>query len=307
MTNPGCIQNSKECMLCGSHAVEIAYDGPMRHSGIGMKYSNSYRVYCCSYCSVEYIHPFPLQGYEDIYVDGKYWGEKGVCSPNDIYKLHHKALSENLLWLEKIKITNLVDRCVLDFGCGSGAFLDLIKGFAKATVGIERNDQMASFAKKRGHQVFSSVQDACAAGVKADVIVSFDTLEHLVNPSFILDALKNVLMDPARLYIGVPNQEDKIKELTPSYLPHFYHVEHLWYFNAKSLKYVIQKTGFQVDFVQYLHKYNFMNLVEWARTGKAPGNPQSLILDADLDLRLRGWLEDRGVSSHVMLEASYAE
>lgn len=293
------------CQLCDSKDTEVVYDGPMRHSGVGSDYSDIHKVLHCRSCSVEFIEPFPEEESE-VYRDGTYWSRKGASSIADIERLHTKALEENMLWLEKIGAAKLTGCHVLDFGCGSGAFLDLIKGVAGATIGIERDAGLAAFAKARGHQVFSSLDGVCAAGLQVDSMVSFDVLEHLSKPLAVLQDFKRVLAREGRLYFGVPNQQDKLKELVPAYLPHFYHVEHLWYFDAHSLRDLFGRGGLRIDKICYLHKYNFMNLIEWARTGKAPGNPRSMAVDDDLDKRVRGWLEDRGVASHLLLEASFA-
>lgn len=289
------------CKLCGSHSTSVAYDGLMRHSGVGAERTDAYRIFSCASCFVEYIDPFPAEG-ADVYHNGTYWNRKGVHTVDDVERLHKKALAENQLWLEKIGSVNLVGRSVLDFGCGSGAFLDLIKGFAGETIGVERDTGLAQSAKARGHRVFGSLDEAYGAGVRADTVVSFDVLEHLTEPLAILQSMKDVLGTQNRLYFGVPNQHDKLKEWVAAYLPHFYHVEHLWYFDSRSLRIVFEKAGFLVNNIRYLHKYNFMNLVEWARTGQAPGNPYSAAVDDDLDMRVCGWLEDRGVASHLLLE-----
>lgn len=295
----------KKCKLCGASSVKVAYTGPMRHSGIGAEKHEGYEVFSCASCFVEYIAPFPEEVWGDIYQSGTYWNRKGVGSVADIKRLHKKALAENSLWLAKIGSQNLAGRCVLDFGCGSGAFLDLIKGLARETIGVELDAGLAQFAKERGHRVFGSVNEAYAAGIQADTVISFDVLEHLSEPVAALESVKNLLGPENRLYFGVPNQHDKLKDLVPAYLPHFYHIEHLWYFESRSLRSVFEKAGFLFNSIRYLHKYNFMNIVEWARTGHAPGNPQSAIVDEALDMRVCSWLEDRGVSSHLLIEASF--
>ena len=298
------MKTEHSCRLCGSKTVEVTYDGHMRHSGISTEYSDKHRILRCGSCLVEFIDPFQEEGSE-VYQDGSYWDRKGAGSVTDIERLHKKALAENLLWLDKIGASKLAGKRLLDFGCGSGAFLDLVKGLGMATVGIERDPGLAAFAEERGHQVFGSLDEVYAAGVQVDAVVSFDVFEHLREPLAVMESIKKVLVNEGYLYVGVPNQLDMIKSLVPAYLPHFYHVEHLWYFDEHSLSQLLEQAEYQVSTLHYLHKYNFMNIIEWARTGKAPGNPHCDAVDSDLDERLRGWLEDRGVASHLLLEATY--
>lgn len=305
MANTSPDLSQEKCNLCGSSDLSIAYHGQMRHSGINSQTTNESSIIHCNSCHVEFIYPFPTSRDSDKYENGEYWSRKGGRTVSDIQKINKKALLENLMWIDKIGIQNLVDCTIVDFGCGTGAFLDLVKGVAKATIGIEKDSEMASFARSHGHQVFSTINDACQTGVLADVIVSFDTFEHLECPLLVIDELNKILPPINKLFIGVPNQTDKLKELVPEYLSHFYHVEHLWYFTAASLGYAFQSQGFSVFSAKYLHKYNFMNLIEWVRHGIAPGNPSSALVDNDLDLKFKSWLEERGSSSHFLLEITY--
>lgn len=293
-----------ECKLCGSQSIQVKYDGRMRHSGVGSDETDEYRILRCDSCFLEWIDPFPLElGYED----GAYWNRKGVRSASDVVRIHTKALLENLLWLQKIGVEDLFGRTVIDFGCGTGAFLDLIKGIAGVTIGIERDPVLAAFARERGHHVYESLENARECRVKSDIIVSFDVFEHLREPVETLRNFKDMLVGEKILYIGVPNQKDKLKELVPAYLPHFFHVEHIYYFDQRSLSAVFERAGCRIDSIMFMHKYNFMNLVEWLRTEKAPGNPHSDAVDSDLDVRWRSWLEDRGTASHILLKADYGK
>ena len=289
------------CFLCGSDQVKLVYNGPIRHSGSKERLYTGHEIYYCTKCEVEQLFPFPAQA-DSGYQDGTYW-EDNKMAGKDICSVHSKALDEHLLWLNKIGLDSLKNKKVIDFGCGTGAFLDLIKGVAVQTIGIEADPNLCSYVSNKGHTVFPSIQVAAEAGIKGDILCSFDVLEHLPNPIGILNDLQPLLSDNSFLYVGVPNQADFIKELVPAYLGHFYHVEHLWYFSNRSLKFVLEKSGFNLEETLYLHKYNFMNLVEWAKTGQAPGLPVSNIVDEELNSRFSDWLEDRGIASHLLIAA----
>lgn len=292
----------KSCRLCGESGLELVYSGMMRHSGCRERKDTGHKVYACKQCGVEQISPFPMEPSAN-YEDGTYWKEnKGA---GDILEsIHVKALAEGLQWLNKIGTTSFAGKVVVDFGCGTGAFLDLIGSVAAQTVAIEADPNLAEHVASKGHTVFTSLQEAIESGIAADVVCSFDVLEHLANPIVALRELGQVLRDGGLILIGVPNQADCIKALVPDYLGHFYHVEHLWYFSEQSLQFALKQAGYDYDTATFLHKYNFMNLIEWARTGQAPGLPESKVVDADLDSRLNGWLEDRGVASHILVAAN---
>ena len=292
----------KHCSLCCSDQLKLVYKGPMRYSGGKKQLDTGHEIYYCSKCHVEQIHPFPAQ-LDCCYQDGTYWQENKMIDTNcDL--LHSKALDENLLWLNKIGLNSLRNKKVIDFGCGTGAFLDLIKGFTLQSIGIEADPNLCSYVSSKGHTVFNSIQEAVDAGIKADILCSFDVLEHLPNPIGTLKNLHHLLINYSSLFIGVPNQDDFIKKLVPAYCGHFYHIEHMWYFSNKSLTHVVENAGFRFDKSLYLHKYNFMNLVEWAKTGTPPNLPTSNVIDEDLNSRFTDWLEDRGLASHLLIAAT---
>lgn len=294
--------NPISCSLCKSSDILLVYEGEMRHSGIGSKKVNHHSIYRCSSCFVEFIFPLPKEVTLDY--EGEYWKKKGMHSHHDLIKIHNKALFEAKLWFAKLNLNVISDKVVLDFGCGSGAFLDIAKGIASETIGIEQDPKLAAYASSKGHKIFSSLEDFIKYNIKIDCIVSFDVLEHLTEPIQVLKSIKKVLKCDSTLFLGVPNQNDFIKDLVPSYLPHFYHVEHLWYYSQNSLDYILTKCGYNIHSFGFLHKYNFMNFVEWAKTGVASGIPISKYVDNDLDLRFNGWLENRGSASHIFAFAN---
>jgi len=291
-----------ECRICGGQDLAIAYEGPMRVGGVHSSERAGFRIIRCSQCGIEFLHPFPIESVTS-YVDGTYWKKKTGKQEIDLENIKRKAEPEQILWIKKIGIERFRGRTVVDLGCGCGAFLDQIKDVSSLTVGIEPDLTLATAARKSGHHVYHTFEEAIEAGLKADILVSFDTLEHMRQPEHTVRLMKDIVHAEGEIYLGVPNQRDFMKSMTPAYLPHFYHLAHIWYFSAESLDWLFRTAGLHVKSTVYVHKYNFMNLVEWVRTGKAPGNPASDLVDMDLDSRICSWLEDRGSASHILVRA----
>lgn len=294
--------NINECLLCAGQNLAIAYEGPMRAGGVISDKQTGFTIIRCSQCGVEFLYPFPIES-GTCYADGTYWRKKTGSQEVNLQNIRRIAEPEQILWINKIDIEKFRGQVVVDFGCGSGVFLDQIKDVSLLTVGIESDPVLAAAAKKSGHHVFQTLEEAIEAGCKADVLVSFDTLEHVRQPVRMVRLMKEIIRPEGEIYLGVPNQKDFMKSMTPDYLPHFYHLAHLWYFSAESLRWLCKTAGLQVTGTEYVHKYNFMNLVEWVRLGKAPGNPVSDLVDSDLDSRISGWLEERGSASHILVKA----
>jgi len=89
----------------------------------------------------------------------------------------------------------------LEFGCGCGGFSALVKDkFNAETWAVEINEEAAREAKKKLDKVINSDADESLENIPEryfDCIILFDILEHLLNPSALLSALKNKFLENA--------------------------------------------------------------------------------------------------------------
>jgi 2-polyprenyl-3-methyl-5-hydroxy-6-metoxy-1,4-benzoquinol methylase len=79
---------------------------------------------------------------------------------------------------------------VLDFSCGAGGFLHLIKDFAEEAVGVKLDEHINASINEEGMRCFKNISKVEG---KYDVITLFHVLELLVNPKCILNQLKQYL------------------------------------------------------------------------------------------------------------------
>jgi 2-polyprenyl-3-methyl-5-hydroxy-6-metoxy-1,4-benzoquinol methylase len=96
---------------------------------------------------------------------------------------------------------------VLEVGCGTGAFMDLIQQCGITSEGIELNESAASIARDRGHKVDSlDLASYAEQNVgRFDAVCAFQVLEHVAAPREFLGQLLSLLKPGGRLLIGVPN------------------------------------------------------------------------------------------------------
>jgi 2-polyprenyl-3-methyl-5-hydroxy-6-metoxy-1,4-benzoquinol methylase len=99
---------------------------------------------------------------------------------------------------------------VLDVGCGTGATArSLRERGAEQLVGVEPTPAAAAAAR----EVFDTlhegrIEDVIGSGVLTgpfDCILLYDVLEHLVDPSAVLDALRPLAAPGGRVHVSVPN------------------------------------------------------------------------------------------------------
>jgi SAM-dependent methyltransferase len=140
----------------------------------------------------------------------------------------------------------------LDFGCGSGAFLDAMPGFdgigfevaADVPEGVVRRDRIVT-----GDILADKLPAVGLAPASFDFIVAWDVLEHLADPARQMQRLQTLLKPGGRLYLTLPDNASwaaRFSGRTWNMLL----LEHLWYFDPATVTRFLRRCGFVVDTVR---------------------------------------------------------
>jgi 2-polyprenyl-3-methyl-5-hydroxy-6-metoxy-1,4-benzoquinol methylase len=127
---------------------------------------------------------------------------------------------------------------VLDFGCGSGAFLEtcLLHGFG--AVGVDRSTARHELAHLPIHESLNGVSG------KFDAVTLFEVLEHLDDPRSILEALRGYLRTGGLLILETPDTtgvtDIKSREACSAIFP----LDHINGFTPVTLTAFAQRLGF---------------------------------------------------------------
>lgn len=290
-------EESMKCPLCGSKSISTIYNGPIRSGGANSGYEEGFTVKECGTCAIAFLDPFPNE-LNVYYETEQYWANHH--GEINIPKLQRKLDPEQLRWLYEIGTSRLRGKKIADIGCGAGLFLDLVSGIAAETIGVELAQHFQPYLEANKHRYVQYAEKLEAVSV--DVAVLFDTLEHLKTPKHFLDIIYKTLVPEGVLFLSVPNQNDFLKQIVPAYLSFFYHRSHIFYFNADTLVNLLEEIGFRECKVRFIHKYNLMNLVVWARDSKGQGKRESNLFDWATENNFRINLERQGIASHIFVE-----
>ena len=113
---------------------------------------------------------------------------------------------ENSLYYQKLFSKKLPDiKKVLEIGFGNGTFLNWCKENHLNISGVEQDNDLLNRAKKQGYKAYKSISQI--KGVKFDLIVLFDVLEHVPekNIQSLFESLKKILAKNGEVFIRVPN------------------------------------------------------------------------------------------------------
>jgi len=192
---------------------------------------------------------------------------------------------------------DIINKNILDFGCGTGDFLKYAKKYAKSISAIEidkgLNQRLSAI---EGLSLFSSLKEIDKKQ-KFDVIFLFHVLEHVENPASLLENLGEHLSESGKIIVEVPNVDDALLTLydCEDYKAFYYWKCHLFYYSADTLQKVFLKAGFSTDYIKQVQRYPLSNHLLWLKEGKPGGHHVFNYLDSDaLNVEYKNQLADVG-------------
>lgn len=148
--------------------------------------------------------------------------------------------------LEVFKIPGNEYGTLLDFGCGNGAFMELMRGFGWTAYGIEP-DSARSVDDSRGRHIYHSIQDLESnVNTKFDVIILSHVIEHLPDPYSLIGELKGLCASKGRVIITTPNAKSLGASIFGRYWRGLEPPRHFNIFTKQSLIEVLENSGYQI-------------------------------------------------------------
>ena len=241
------------CPICKSKDIYI-----VGNPSIGIKatkiINKDYKVVKCNNCSFYFVDPkidFTENDWKYLY-DENYFVEK-----SNWYTKKRKNDSKKRL--DKIsKFTSKRIKNFLDIGCGEGYSLIEAEGRGWNAYGVDITDHRIDKARESNIRFINS--DLMSSNLHDnyfDAVYLDSVLEHVINPIEYLKEIFRILKKGGILYLGVPNEDSLFndvrniaykftkKKITEKIKP-FQSPFHINGFNKNSLKFSLQKTGFNI-------------------------------------------------------------
>ncbi|MCF6360629.1 MAG: methyltransferase domain-containing protein [Cyclobacteriaceae bacterium] len=201
-------------------------------------------IIACSNCSFLYTNPRPnvdsLGAYykSDDYISHT---NKSNNPTNLIYKL---ARTQTLKWKYNL-VAKSKPKSVLDYGCGTGHFLNHCRQKGLDVNGFEPDQNARTIAiNEVGDVISSSTSDI---EKKFDVITLWHVLEHIPNLNEVMDWLKEHLAKNGRLIIAVPNPESYDAQLFKEHWAAYDVPRHLYHFTKNTLTDLANRHSFSLE------------------------------------------------------------
>ena len=178
----------------------------------------------------------------------------------------------------------LINRSVLDFGCGEGGFLAKAKKLASIAHGVELELRLQNHFKRIELTVYKSLAQLkkLNSSIQYDIITLFHVLEHLPDPRAMLVELSEFLSDKGQMIIEVPNADEALLTLfdCEAFSNFTYWRGHLFLFTSNTLELLLKKAGLRVNYIKQIQRFPISNHLYWLSKGKPGGHQHWHFFDA---------------------------
>lgn len=207
-----------------------------------------FNIVACASCGFKFTNPIP-----DIQELGRYYKAENYISHSNtrkglVAKIYH--LVRNYTLKKKLRlISTYVSRgTILDYGCGTGMFLDVCQQAGWRALGTEPDDRARNFAKEMRLKVYpDKISLSQSHGEERfDAITLWHVLEHITDLDQTLSYFKSKLGKDGVLVVAVPNytsfDAQHYKEFWAAYdVP-----RHLYHFDKGSVSRLLSHFGFSL-------------------------------------------------------------
>lgn len=204
-------------------------------------YKNKYSIFICLSCHLAFVHPMPTEKELNEFYSNSYFkggtlgaGYSDYVSDQNIHLANAKRI---------MKLYKGSPKSLLDVGCAYGFLLDHARSLGWKVKGVDVAAEAIGFARNELNLdvIKGTVFSLNASSNSFDVCVSVGVLEHLINPLAVIKEISRILKPGGTLILMVASTPRKLLPLFRWKPP-----EHLFYFSHKSLKLMLEKSGFEI-------------------------------------------------------------
>lgn len=225
-------------------------------------------VYACRSCGLIFLDQrsfafpddFYQKHYHQTYITHV---EPAALNPQAYYEKMKLALKP---WADRFRQMLTGNEVVLDIGCSTGHFMDLVKDKTRNIYGYELNQKEIAFCRDvLDLEVSDQPLERRFKEKTFDCIVMMYVLEHIAEPRDFLLSVKKFMKPSGKLIILIPNAQDALLNFfdIPEYRNFYYCIEHLYYYTPATVKLLFDAAGLEGS-IEVLQEYPLANHLNWA-------------------------------------------
>jgi len=228
--------------------------------------SMRFQLVSCLQCDTVYLRQRPKQSEIGAFYAGEYHCYKSFSERGALMSTLAKLLaSSKLKVIEKLMPSG--SRTVLDYGCGSGTWIELMKiaGAPFEMIGSDIIPDQIEAAKKLGIEAFVANEDDLREKLgerKVGLVHMNHVIEHLPDPIKVLKRLSDVLVDGGIIYGQTPNIDSADCRFFGKAWVQWHIPRHLVLYTPETLAKHAAAAGLEVVFI----KNSLSSATNWANS-----------------------------------------
>ncbi len=187
------------------------------------------RIGQCSACGLVQLDAEPVDYYRSV-VTSANWSQEMLA--------FRRSQANN--FVEKFGLWN---EKVIEIGCATGHFLDLLREAGAVAEGLEYSPKSVNEGQKKGRNITQGyITESPQLHPPYAGAICINFLEHAPHPLQFLKGINNILADEGIALIEVPSLDKVIKH------QRYYDfvLDHLSYFSTSTLNHALEASGFEV-------------------------------------------------------------
>ncbi|MEX1240386.1 MAG: class I SAM-dependent methyltransferase [Cyclobacteriaceae bacterium] len=233
------------CPLCGNSnfsAYLSCRDYTVSHE--------TFHLQRCAHCGLVLTNPRPHDRDLPKYYQSEAYISHSDKSTNLVGQAYKAARTFTLKWKYKLIQKHSLQKpsSLLDYGCGTGAFLLECTKHGMKIAGVEPSSTARTQAnEKTSHQVVSAIGELRDT---FDVVSLWHVLEHVSNLNETVTHLRDHLKENGTMFIAVPNLQSEDAKTFGEHWAGYDVPRHLWHFSRNTMEKLLTN-----------HNLNLINVV----------------------------------------------
>jgi 2-polyprenyl-3-methyl-5-hydroxy-6-metoxy-1,4-benzoquinol methylase len=167
-----------------------------------------FTIHHCNDCTLRFTFPIPDEQHIPAYYKSESYISHTDTNAGIINKIYHLirkfSLKQKKQWIENA--TGLHAGNILDIGCGTGAFLHMMKQAGWITTGLEPDEQARKIATVKYHISPLSSEELYHLPLHSfHAITLWHVLEHVHDLHTYLEQIHQLLHPQGKLFLAIPN------------------------------------------------------------------------------------------------------
>jgi SAM-dependent methyltransferase len=242
----------------------------------------------CTDCDFVITNPQPDARELPAYYQSDAYISHSNKSQNLIDRIYKFSRNYTIRWKYKLTQHHTVRKpaSILDYGCGTGAFLKKCQENSMVIAGVEPSQRARNEAAR--HTKISIATRLEEVNATFDVITLWHVLEHVSDLNKTLENLRDRLTENGTMFIAVPNLKSHDAKHYGKHWAAYDVPRHLWHFSRRSMETLLGQHSLKLHTIvpMLLDAYYVSLLSEKYRNGNSGLQPMAKAV-------VEGWTSNR--------------